>query len=147
HDRDGGRAELVPDSVADLLRRMSTFRTLAEHAQAIAEEMRLDEDEERELEGELGALVQAGFTYEYGAIARELAAGRESQGPAPIERICVQTCERTAFLGRAVSSILDACRRSGRTIELSIFDDSHTPEARRENRELLAKLAREHQGA
>lgn len=91
------------------------------------------------VQGLLAGLAEEGFlTSEQQLLEDIKACARPSLQPPPIASICLLTCRRSELLGRAVSSFTQNARAFGKSAYSLVVDDSGSPEAEDQNRQVLS---------
>ena len=170
YNRTKRSAVLLPPSDLDVLNRCHTFRTLDEHAQALASELNSDQTT-----AELSAPAPVGrflkrlrdFAQKQGVsfddhsnteflmlklqefasagllVAETDLLPKREVAPETEERIAtigVVTRNRPKLLGRCVTSYTESCSRHGRDVELVIVDDSEEQSVRDQTRRMLRSL-------
>lgn len=135
----GGQPVRVPTAVVDQAERCDRFATLDAHADALVATLGVDPARRVDLRGMLGHLVEDGVLVSEREVARSV--GRSgSADPEPIAALGVVTCDRPQALRRGLESFVSVHRRTGRSLEVAIFDDSG-PGPSAANREVLASLS------
>lgn len=137
--RGGARGHLLSMEDAQLLDRCRPFRTLREHAAALAGDG--DGDAAAALLPRLAALQAAGLLLSEGDVAERLSAAR-APAPPQIGAVGVVTKDRLPSLLRCLESLCDDLDRAGRRPEVLVMDDTPSPEARRAARGALRELGR-----
>jgi hypothetical protein len=151
---DAGRAEVrlpgttevhaLPAVVAEILSLCSTFDTLDGHAARVASVLRSRPaaPDRVSVRLYLDDLVRLGLLARRPEFrARVLAAPPETP-PDPIDLVAIPTCDRLPLLESALGAWLANRRRTGRTHETVVLDDSRDAGVRDRARALAARLTR-----
>ncbi|MDW8283751.1 MAG: hypothetical protein RMK29_18770 [Myxococcales bacterium] len=128
---------LLPHRLLGLLERCRPFRTLAEHADALAGP---GEDREAVLCA-LQQLCAQGLLVSEQDLRERLAQARQPPPP-PIEAVGIVTRDRLPSLLACLHSLLDNLATAGRHPEIVIMDDSPGPRARERTLAALKDLSR-----
>lgn len=134
YSRDVGTTRLVRREVASLLDGAREFRTLDDHARALAEGR---VGRQATVRRELERLARDGFLV---TPLHPLRGTRHA--PARISALVVPTCGRVATLERALKSYLVNVTDAGRRIAVVAADDSAGPASHAACRDMLRRLAR-----
>ena len=118
YSRDTGRTRLARSDVASLLDDVTTFRTLEEHASALADGR---VGREAAMRRELERLAEDGFL-----VTPPVAEDRTPDASARITTLAVPTCGRVPTLERTLRGYLDNVAGEGRTVDVVIADDSRS---------------------
>lgn len=121
----GGAARVLDGPRAQLLGGCTRFRTLPEHAAALAPSLKTPAGVLLEA---LRQLAEAGLLLSYEQ-ARARALQSRLPLPPPIGRVTVATRSRPQVLLRGLRGLLQGCARAGRGPAICVFDDSPLHEA------------------
>ncbi len=145
---DNGAVMVLPAEAGGILQSCDAWRSLSEHARAIASAYSTAPDEEssaltpgiakiEEVLAEMAAHSLLVSPDEVWAARRP-----PEDAPVKIETLGVVTCDRPGLLERCLGSFYENASRYGRGIEYVVADDSREESRRRENRALAGSLGR-----
>lgn len=134
--RDSGKTFVVPRQVAEVVQRCFPFRSVADHARAIGQQIGAPASGIPKLEELIGELAGEGLLFDLDAQAAAAPA------KTPLRTLGVITANRPALLARAVRSFAENARSFGRRIEAIVCDDGTEEHAKETGRRLEA-VARE----
>jgi hypothetical protein len=133
-------ARILPADAVRLLQACPIFATLDEHALRLSGQPGVTPNQEA-ITRQLAALVTAGFLVgERELRSRCTRPASTPITPEPIAIVGVPTRDRPESLLRCLVSHVEGVRRSGRTIDFVICDDSAAADTRSANRQLLREL-------
>lgn len=145
-------AQFLTSEMAVLLSQCRTFKTLEDHAEAVA---RVFELSPRGIEGVFLKSVELQFSelIERGLLVSDrellercrLAAEHPESSPPPISTVGVVTRDRPESLRCCLQSYVENTKAYGREAEFVVADDSVGAETRRQVKEMLREMAR-HEG-
>lgn len=137
--RGSGERHITSKRKAALLMACDTFETLEDHCTWIQRQLGLSDDATRVVLRELESLSQSEL------VIRASSIRRSPRSPVqPIETLGIVTGNRPALSRRALRSYLDNVRRSGRSIEVVVADDTRSRDERSAFRRDLGKLSGEY---
>ncbi len=133
-------ARAMPRPQAVLLASCQTFRTIDEHARAVAGQP----NDIAATRTQLQIFARDGLLVEEASLrARCLAAPRPDAEPNLISTVSVVTADRVASLERCLSSYIDNARSHQRTFQLLVMDDARTADGQAATQQMLRTLARD----
>jgi hypothetical protein len=137
------RFQSVPESLSQLLPLLSGFRTLKEHRRTIVQAGWQD-DGSGYLDATLRELIHHGLLRSKTDFLRNIQThGDRSDAPPPITTIGWVTCDRRVTLRESVQSFVAEVVKSGRKVELKIFDDSSQTAEREATRAMVLDLGKQ----
>ncbi len=139
--RSGGDSHVMTTDVLQSLGMMRNFRTLAEHAHAIAAQLPALQGRSDVVLRVLEHLVQRGLLIADSEIRGALAA-TASAAPAPAGATAIRACDRPAQLAQLLDSLVANQAAYGVANTFRIIDDSRDPASVDANRRLAADAAR-----
>jgi hypothetical protein len=129
-------AHVLPAAVADAARRCAGFETLARHVADRCREQGLGPEASGALQAQL---VESGLLVSWADVMQRCRAAAEP-GDATIGCLGLLTTDRVELLERALDSYLANVRRSGRSPEVVVIDQSRQP-AHRDGTRRAARMA------
>ncbi|MGO9093739.1 MAG: hypothetical protein ACLQGV_00810 [Bryobacteraceae bacterium] len=145
---DNGAVMVLPAEAGGILQSCDAWRTLAEHAQAIANDYSSAQVDGTSapapsvaaIESVLANMAAQGLLVNLDEVREAM---RQPEGAPPrIGTLGIVTCDRPALLERCLGSFSENASRHGRDVEYVIADDSREEACRGANRALAGALGR-----
>ena len=141
HLHDASRTVVIDTTIADILERCRTFRTLDEHAHEVCKARGIDSEREPEVVQALCELADGGLLV---ALEDMLATSGAAEAVPPITTVAVITKNRPEALCEALVSYIEHCQLHDRSVDYLVCDDSESAVTRDGQREVIRGLARRH---
>lgn len=130
----GGTSRSLPTAFVDILRSLTAFCTIDEHAAAIARERGLPDPQRGAVAASLADVARAGLLLSDEALLTACAAHVAEAAPPPIELLGILTKDRPRLLRRCVESHATRARAAGRSLRILVLDDTTDASTATENR-------------
>ncbi|MEN8129596.1 MAG: hypothetical protein ABFS45_05250 [Pseudomonadota bacterium] len=141
--QDDGSSAVLDASWRSVLGDLGVFRTLAKHAEIIADRLPDLQGSNTDVEAVLAQLVEKGLFQGASQLAAEIRQGAAGLGaPSDPPRIIIITCERPAALKRLLDSLVANEERFGNRWFYEVIDDSRSAQAQQDNRALVREAAK-----
>jgi hypothetical protein len=141
----GSTQSVIADaSIADLVRRTLSFRTVSGHAATLAKELGLDREEAEDIARELSALVTAGVLIEEKPLLEKIRT--HTTEATTLGGLTIFAADRPELLARCARSACDALRTFGRILPLAISDDARDPAVAARHQAIATELGATYAG-
>jgi hypothetical protein len=137
---------IVASETAALLEQCATFKTIDDHALAIARRASsTDAQTVAAIQEQLRDLRKDGLLLSYGETLNLCTAASIPQStPTEIATVAWPTCNRVPILQRCLTSYIENSKQYGKTNDYAILDDSQGAETRKAYQDMLRSVADQH---